>query len=350
MKSVAQGLVSGSFTLFAMPPSRTISVVLPTYNCRSLLGRHLQEMKSWLDLAHEVIVVDSRSTDGTLELIRANLQHPHLRIIERDRGLYQSWNEGIATTTGDWIYISTAGDAITRAHLLHLREVGEALAADVVVSPPIFIHEDGRPHRDLDWPPARLLKSFGRGRPLAIHPEATQFLAFQNCPNALLGSSAADLYRGAHLRARPFPAEYGVIGDTAWIMRYGHETRLALTPQRGSSFCIHEKEAKLSPEQCVELHLRLFGREQRRLTEEGRPAKTMLSSYFESLKLPERTKHLWAKKRLLWHAKENQLANKLRWLGTTLSYLWHRSQMKVRTRRELSQLQAKSEWFSHLKS
>jgi glycosyltransferase involved in cell wall biosynthesis len=333
-----------------MQPLASISVVLPTYNCRHLLVGHLQGMQAWLDLAHEVIVVDSRSTDGTLELIRAEVRHPGLRIIERDRGLYQSWNEGVAATTGDWVYISTAGDGITREHLRHLREVGEALAADVVVSPPTFVHEDGRPHRDLGWPPARLLKAFGRGRPLAIHPEATQFLAFQNCPNALLGSSAADLYRGAHLRGRPFPTEYGVIGDTAWIMRHGHETRLALTPRRGSSFCIHEKESQLSPQQCVELHHRLLDDERRRLTEEGLPVQTMLRAYFDSQELPRLTKRLWAEKRVLWHAKENRWTNRIRWLQTTIRYLWHRSQMKLRTRRELSELQAKAEWFSHLKS
>lgn len=105
----------------------TISVVVPTYNCQHLLMTHLRRMQTWLDLIDEVIVVDSRSTDGTLELIRAELRHPRLRIIERDRGLYQSWNEGIAATTGDWVYVSTAGDLITREQLLHLRTVGEAL-------------------------------------------------------------------------------------------------------------------------------------------------------------------------------------------------------------------------------
>lgn len=172
-------------------------------------------MQAWLDLVDEVIVVDSRSTDGSLELIRQELRHPRLRIIERDRGLYASWNEGIAATTGDWVYISTTGDTITRAQLLHLREVGEALSADGVVSPPSFTHEDGRPHRDLGWPPAKLLAALGKGRPFVMHPTATQILAFQFCPQAILGSSASNLYRGEHLRARPFPTEYGVVGDTA---------------------------------------------------------------------------------------------------------------------------------------
>ena len=57
-----------------------------------------------------ISVVDSRSTDGTLNIIRYRLQHANIRFIERDRGLSESWNEGVAATSGDWIYISTAGD------------------------------------------------------------------------------------------------------------------------------------------------------------------------------------------------------------------------------------------------
>jgi hypothetical protein len=325
----------------------TISVVMPTYHCRALLDAHLRAMRGWLDLATEVIVVDSRSTDGTLEFLRAELQHPGLRIIERDRGLYQSWNEGIAATTGDWVYISTAGDTLTREQLEHLREVGERLAADVVVSPPDFVHEDGRPHRDLGWPPAQLLQAFGRGRPFAIHPAATQCLAFQNCPNALLGSSASNLYRGAHLRARPFPTEYGVVGDTAWIMRYAHETRLALTPRRGSTFCIHEKESKLTPQQCVDLHWRLMSAEEARLRQANQVG-SLLRQVLVDQTLPQRTKQLWAQKRVLWHAPTNRFANKLRWIPTTLEYLWCRLRTKRQARQSMRVLRTEPRHFTHL--
>jgi hypothetical protein len=330
-----------------MPPTSSISVVLPTYNCRSLLGAHLRSMQGWLDLIDEVIIVDSRSTDGTLELLRRELRHPCLRIIVRDRGLYASWNEGIAATSGNWVYISTAGDTIERAQLEHLREVGERLAADVVVSPPDFVHEDGRPHRDLGWPPAQLLAAFGRGRPFAMHPAATQYLAFQNCPKALLGSSASNLYRGEHLRARPFPTEYGVVGDTAWIMRYAHETRLALTPRRGSSFCIHEKEAQLTPQQCVDLHVRLMSAEEAQLHQTSQIG-PLLRQVLVDQTLPQRTKELWARKRVLWHAPRNRLANKLRWIPTTLQYLWCRLQTKRQARLSMRALRTEPRHFTHL--
>ena len=304
-------------------------------------------MQAWLDLVDEVIVVDSRSTDGTLDLIRAELRHPRLRIIERDRGLYASWNEGIAATTGDWVYISTAGDLITRNLLLHLREVGEALSADVIVSPPGFTYEDGRPARDLGWPPAKLLAALGKGQPFAMQPEATQFLAFQFCPQAILGSSASNLYRGAHLRARPFPAEYGVIGDTAWIMRYGHETRLALTPRSGSTFCIHEKESKGPPEQCVELHRRLIGDESARLRE-TQQVSPRLANLLDEQERPARTKRLWAERRQLWHAPENRVTNKLRWVSVTSRYLWSRLKDKRQARRTMQALQTNGALFTHL--
>jgi glycosyltransferase involved in cell wall biosynthesis len=318
----------------------SISVVLPTYNCRSLLVRHLHSMQAWLDVVHEVIVVDSRSTDGTLEAIRQELRHPNLRIIERDRGLYQSWNEGIAATTGDWVYISTAGDTITREHLLHLRDLGERLAADVVVSPPYFVHEDGRPRV--------LLESFGQGAPLAIQPEATQILAFQFCPQAILGSSAADLYRGNHLRARPFPTEYGVVGDTAWIMRYGHETRLALTPTQGSAFCIHEKESSATPQQSYELYLRLLGGERDRLRQKSSGPQTLLEKHFARLELPARTQELRTQKRLLWRSNEKRLLNRLRWVVTTLRYFWYRAKMKRQGRQGIPELRYREDLFIHL--
>lgn len=326
----------------------SISVVLPTYNCAWLLQRHLPKMREWLDLVHEVIVVDSRSTDGTLALIKAELQHPRLRIIERDRGLYQSWNEGIAATTGDWVYISTAGDTIERAQLLHLRDVGERLQADVVVSPPRFVTEGGATHHELGWPPAKVLKEFGRGYPFVMHPAITQYLAFLHCPNALLGSSASNLYRGDHLRKRPFPTEYSQIGDTAWIMRHAHETRLALTPTIGSCFCVHEKDHHPTADQCYALYREIFEAELKRLERPVGIAKTPMDKYLASLELPDRVERLRLQKRRLWRDRQNRAASKLRWFGATLAYLWWRAKLKRHRRTTMDKLKAKPGWFLHL--
>jgi hypothetical protein len=305
-----------------------LSVILPVLNCRNLIESHLPSMAEWLDLADEIIIVDSHSSDGTLDYILAHLHHPALRVIQRGRGLYDSWNDGIAATKGRWVYISTSGDSIERSHLLHLLALGEAAQADVVISAPRFKGKDGQPCKDLDWPPNVLMKEFGNATPFIIHPEAAQYLAFRFCPQALLGSSASNLYRGDHLRSRPFPNEYGSVGDTGWIMRYAAETRLCMTPAVGSTFCIHPKERELTHLQCMKLQETLLKEEFCRLESRLAVSRLLREEYLrEQNRL---TRNLWIRKHELWHAKEQRLANRIRWVGVTWAYLLHRGCEKVR--------------------
>jgi hypothetical protein len=218
-----------------------LAVVLPTLNCRGLLPAHLRSMRPWLKAAHEVVVVDSYSQDGTVEYLRENLRHPNVRIFSRPRGLYQSWNFGIQQTASDWIYVSTVGDSIAPALLQHLREVGGTLDCDVVVSRPDMVNEDDTPAPRMAWPIDHILRGPGASRPVRLAGVDAMLFALLAIPNALLGSSASNLYRGSHLRARPFPTEFGTVGDTAWTLRFGLGTTYGFTPARGSCFRLHAK-------------------------------------------------------------------------------------------------------------
>jgi hypothetical protein len=303
-------------------------------------------MSEWVDLADEVIVVDSHSSDGTLDYILAHLHHPSLRVIQRGRGLYDSWNEGIAATKGRWIYISTSGDSIERGHLLHLMALGEAARADVVVSAPRFQGEDGQPHQDLNWPPSVLKQEFGNGQPFLIQPEAAQYLAFRSCPQALLGSSASNLYRGDHLRCRPFPTEYGSVGDTGWIMRYAVETSLCITPAIGSTFCIHLKEHELTRLQCVKLHERLVQQELGRLESRSLVSPLLGEAYSHERECLSRK--LWIRKHELWHARERRVLCRIRWVAAAWSYLFQRGREKLRGRPRLFSAKARQRWVHYL--
>jgi hypothetical protein len=221
----------------SQPPA--LSVVMPTYQCRHLMERHLAAMAEWADLAGEIIVVDSRSTDGTLDYVREMLRHPGLRIIERDRGLYASWNEGIAATSGHWIYISTAGETISRSQLLLMLGRGESAQADVVISPSDYVDESGRPTPKARKRP-KIYAEFAAQGDVLIAPPAVRHFAFRSAgTHALLGSLASDLFRGDFLRARPFPENYGTHGDTAWLLRHAHEMSLCVLQATGSTFCLH---------------------------------------------------------------------------------------------------------------
>ena len=313
-----------------MSAKRSFSVVLPTYNCRPLMERHLASMERWADLADEIIVVDSRSTDGTLGIIRSRLKHPNLRIIERDRGLYESWNEGIAATSGEWVYVSTAGDTIERAHLLHLLDLGERATADVVISPPRFVDEDGGPGDDLRWPPSQVIA--GRREPFVLTAKAAFVLTFIHCPSALLGSSASNLYRGKHLRARPFPVEFKGAGDSVWILRHAAQSRLCFTPQIGSTFCVHPKEEELRGERLAALVSQILAEKQAVL---ARPAVDgdLVRILTDENRLSGEVQALHRERRRLWHGRPRQPADLWQWTKLTLAYFRKRGHLKSLRRR-----------------
>jgi hypothetical protein len=301
----------------------SISVVLPTFNCRPLMARHLESMEEWLDLAHEIVVVDSRSKDGTLDLIRSRLRHPRLRIIERDRGLYASWNEGIAATTGDWIYVSTAGDTIKRDQLERLRRCGEASRADVVISPCEFVDEEGLalPVKARSNP--RIHLEVGGSGPVLLPPQVVRHLAFRSAgTHALLGSCASDLFRGDFLRARPFPVDYGTHGDTAWTLRHAHETRLCVVPEIGSTFCIHAKETT-EPKSALMVTLdRMFETEFRAC---GPAAEGELALSVRGL---------MRRRREGWHVRRSAID----WMSANLRYIPLRAALGLREKRSWKRL------------
>lgn len=263
-------------------------------------------MEQWIDLAHEIIVVDSRSTDGTLDLIRRRLSHPNVSIIERDRGLYASWNEGIAATTGDWIYVSTAGDTIERDQLLRLRRCGEASRADVVISPCTFVNEAGLALPAKARRNPRLHQEIGGHDPVLLPPPVVRHLAFRSAgTHALLGNCASDLFRGDFLRARPFPLDYGTHGDTAWTLRHAHEMHLCVVPEIGSTFCIHAKESTESKSSLMSTLDRIFETEIRSGVSEA------------ECELALKVRGLMRLRREAWHERRSALS----WLSANLRYL-----------------------------
>jgi len=311
-----------------MKSKPTLSVILPTYNCVGLMDRHLASMASWLDLADEVIAVDSRSTDGTIELIRERLRHPRLRIIERDRGLYESWNEGIVATTGQWVYISTAGDTIERDHLLHLLETAERNSADVVISPPCFVNETGDPCKDPGWPPGKIVDSADAAHPFTLTDEAAQLLAFVYFPKAILGSSASNLYRGDHLRARLFPTAFKGAGDSVWILRHAGESRLCFTPQSGSAFCIHPKEGCHQDEQLHALAEKLEAAKLKFLSSTKLDC-VLTRSLSDHNHLANKARAIQKERRQIWRARPKTATSLCLWVKETVVYLRIRARLRA---------------------
>lgn len=87
-----------------------ISVVTVVFNDANNLQRTIDSVVSQIYPNVEYIVVDGGSTDGTLDIIKRNEFVISKWISEKDKGIYDAMNKGIALSTGDYIIFMNAGD------------------------------------------------------------------------------------------------------------------------------------------------------------------------------------------------------------------------------------------------
>jgi Glycosyl transferase family 2 len=220
-----------------------LGVVIPTKNSMPYLPGHLGAMRSWQDLAHEIIVVDSFSSDGSVEFIKSKLEHPCVRFLSHPPGLYQSWNSAIAQVTQPYVYLATTGDTITCDGIEKLVAAAESLAADVVISKPRFVSRDGRPVDDIRWPIDDIIATLNITGPQKLAGLEALVFAIAHPGGALLGSSASNLYRAETMRRLPFPVDFGTAGDGAWGLLHAPEVTWAVLPEKFSTFLIHPTNA-----------------------------------------------------------------------------------------------------------
>jgi glycosyltransferase involved in cell wall biosynthesis len=235
-----------------------VGVVVPTLNVRPALPAHLEQMKTWLDLVEEVVVVDSFSNDGTFELFKSDLHHPKLTLLQRPRGLFQSWNQGIQHVTAKYTYFATIGDAISREGLQHLTETAEAFDSDLVLSRPEFFTPEGQRVTDCRWPIHQLFDSGKITKPVRLDPCHAFLLATLDIPQGLMGSAASNLHRTETMKRFPFPTDFGKECDTAWAAKYALETSISVTPRVFSRFILHTNPAAVLGDQMSNHIIRLL--------------------------------------------------------------------------------------------
>ena len=94
-----------------------VSIITATFNSKKTLQDTLDSVlrQDYRDIEH--IIVDGESTDSTVDLIRAyaskTTSYSVKWVSEKDRGIYDAMNKGIAMATGDVIGILNSDDYFT---------------------------------------------------------------------------------------------------------------------------------------------------------------------------------------------------------------------------------------------
>lgn len=140
-----------------------ISIITITFNAEKSISATLESVSRQTFRNYEHVIIDGASTDNTLSEAR---KYPDIRILsERDKGLYDAMNKGMAMSRGKYIIFLNAGDAFhsdkTLSHYAERASRGD----DIIYADTVIVDSDRhiiRP-RHLTAPPVLTFDSFAQG-------------------------------------------------------------------------------------------------------------------------------------------------------------------------------------------
>ena len=88
-----------------------ISVITPTFNSEKNILKNIESL-NLQEKIFEQIIVDNKSNDKTIEIIKKSANYPFKIISEKDNGIYYAMNKGISKATGDYLLFLNSDDWI----------------------------------------------------------------------------------------------------------------------------------------------------------------------------------------------------------------------------------------------
>ncbi len=86
------------------------SIITVTYNAEATIAATLHSVASQTCGQYEHLIIDGRSTDRTLEIVRS-FDNPRIRLVsEPDHGIYDAMNKGISLARGEYLIFLNSGD------------------------------------------------------------------------------------------------------------------------------------------------------------------------------------------------------------------------------------------------
>lgn len=177
------------------------SIITVTYNAASVIEPTLRSIAMQSYKNYEFLLIDGASSDGTVDVVKNSGVHATHIISERDNGLYDAMNKGMALATGDYLCFLNAGDAFHSSDTLE--KIVEAVAYESSL-PDVLYGETTEVDSDRNFVRMRRLQA----------PEHLDWKSFKQgmlvCHQAFLAKrTIAPLY----------DLQYRLSGDVDWCIR-----------------------------------------------------------------------------------------------------------------------------------
>lgn len=125
--------------------SVNISLITVTFNAANTIEKCIKSVIEQKYPYVEYIIIDARSTDGTIAIVNKYDKYIHHIICEQDKGIYDGMNKGISLASGDIIGIINADDHFAADDILsHVAQAFECTGADIVYGDIDYINNKNR--------------------------------------------------------------------------------------------------------------------------------------------------------------------------------------------------------------
>lgn len=174
-----------------------LSVITIVYNNARDIERTMLSALNQTYPNIEYVVVDGASNDGTLEIIKKYGSRISKLISEKDKGIYDAMNKGLAAATGDYVIFMNSGDEFYDAHTVE-KVFATAEDADIYYGETEMVNDERQ--------------SLGRRRHKA--PEKFTWRSFK------YGMSVS--HQAIYIRrslVEPYDPQYQLSADIDWIIK-----------------------------------------------------------------------------------------------------------------------------------
>ena len=187
-----------------------LSVITIVYNNVSDIERTLLSVIGQTYPRIEYIVIDGASTDGTMDVINRYKANLAVVVSEKDKGIYDAMNKGLALATGDYVLFMNSGDEIYAPDTV-TQVFNTAAGADIYYGETEMYNQN--------W------ESLGQRRHQA--PEAFTWKSFQYGMN--ISHQAIYIKRSL---CGPYDLQYLYSADIDWIIRAAKKSSTIVNTHR----------------------------------------------------------------------------------------------------------------------
>ena len=192
-----------------------LSIITAVRNAENAIAATLRSVREQRGVSIEHIVIDGASTDRTLDVVRTEGQHVAVVRSERDLGIYDAFNKGLALSTGDIIAFLNAGDSYASTGVaLAVQERFSGSSVDAVLGDTLIVSADER---------RQVLRSISSRR----------FAPWQMAYGFMPAHPSMFLRREVYDRVGVFDIDYRQAGDYEFCLRAfcEHKIQFAHVPE-----------------------------------------------------------------------------------------------------------------------